>query len=71
MCIGKAADAMAKAEHKMYVDYVLNGLATKIADACTANGICSGGLLIDKITNKKERFKDNEVNTYDKNYKQQ
>ena len=55
----------------MHVDTILNGLAracaTRAANACTGNGICSGGLLIDKITNKKERFKDNEVNTYDRN----
>ena len=59
----------------MHVDSVLNGLAraraTRVANACTDNGICSGDLLIDKIKNKKERFKDNEVNTYGRNHKQQ
>ena len=59
----------------MHVDSILNGLArardTKAADACTDNGICNGGLLIDKRTNKKERFKNNEVNTYGRNHKQQ
>ena len=41
----------------MHVDSILNGLAraraTRATDACTNNGICSGGLLIDKITKKK------------------
>ena len=59
----------------MHVDSVLNGMARARAiraiDACIDNAICSDSLLIDKITNKKERFKDNEVNTYDKNHKQQ
>ena len=43
--------------------HVAGARATRAIDACTNNGTCSGGLLIDKITNKKERFKDNEVNT--------
>ena len=51
----------------MHVDSVLNGMAraraTRAIDACIDNAICSDSLLIDKITNKKERFKDNEVNT--------
>ena len=59
----------------MHVDSILNGLTrardTRAADACTDNGICNGGLLIDKRTNKKERFKNNEVNTYGRNHKQQ
>ena len=59
----------------MHVDFVLNGLArarvARAADACTNNGICSCDLLIDKITNKNEKFKDNEVNTYSRNHKQQ
>ena len=61
----------------MRVGSVLNGMvrararATRTIDACIDNAICSDSLLIDKITNKKERFKDNEVNTYDKNHKQQ
>ena len=62
----------------MHVNSILNGLAraraTRAAVACTNNDICSGDLLIDKITKKKQqqrRFKDNEVNTYCRNYKQQ
>ena len=43
--------------------HVARARATSTVDACIDSDICSGGLLIDKITNKKERFKDNEVNT--------
>ena len=57
----------------MHVNSILNGLAraraTRAAVACTNNDICSGDLLIDKITKKKKkqqqrRFKDNEVIEY-------
>ena len=41
--------------------HVARASATRTVDACIDSDICSG-LLIDKITNKKERFKDNEVN---------
>lgn len=43
------------------MDSVLDGLArekaSRAADANNANGICSGGLLIDKITKKRKVYR--------------